>query len=226
MMSRVIVFDVNETLLDLRALDPWFQSALGDANVRGQWFSQLLQSALVSTVTDAYVDFGTIGRAALEMTAARHGKDIDEDERAALFGMMRSLPAHGEVKTALESLRDSGLRLATLTNSTEAFAMAQLESAGIAGYFDRVLSADSARRLKPAREAYENAARGLEVPIGDILMVAAHAWDIAGALRAGAGAAFVARPGMVLDPLAPQPEIVGRDLKAVAERILAVEGVS
>ncbi len=54
-------------------------------------------------------------------------------------------------------------------------------------------------------------------------LVAAHAWDIAGALRAGAAAAFVARPGMVLDPLAPAPDMVGSDLMEVAERIIEVE---
>ena len=35
--------------------------------------------------------------------------------------------------------------------------------------------------------------------------------------------AFIARPGMVLDPLAPRPDIVGADLRAVADRILATE---
>jgi 2-haloacid dehalogenase len=53
--------------------------------------------------------------------------------------------------------------------------------------------------------------------------VAAHAWDVAGALRAGAAAAFVARPGMVLDPLAPAPDVVGADLGEVADRLLEVE---
>jgi 2-haloacid dehalogenase len=50
--------------------------------------------------------------------------------------------------------------------------------------------------------------------------VAAHAWDIAGALRVGCLAAFVARPGAVLDPLAPKPDIIGADLHEVANRIL------
>ena len=51
----------------------------------------------------------------------------------------------------------------------------------------------------------------------------AHAWDVAGALRAGTAAAFVARPGMVLDPLAPRPDIVGSNLGEVVDRILATD---
>lgn len=67
------------------------------------------------------------------------------------------------------------------------------------------------------------AAARLGVAISDVRLVAAHAWDVAGALRAGCAAAFVARPGQVLDPLAPRPDVVGADLREVAERILDVE---
>lgn len=222
-MPRVCVFDVNETLLDLVALDPPFERAFGRPGVRREWFGQFLQSAFVSTITDTYVDFGTIGRAALEMVARRNGVEFAADDRDAILGTMRTLPPHPEVAAALGRLRDGGLRLAALTNSTEAVATAQLTNAGLARFFERILSADAARRLKPAREPYEMAARELGVGIGELRLVAAHAWDITGALRAGAAAAFVARPGIVLDPLAPPPDIVGADLSEVADRILEVE---
>jgi DNA-binding response OmpR family regulator len=62
---RVLVFDVIETLLDPQALDPAFESVFGDRGVRQQWFQQMLQSALVSTVTGGYRDFTQLGRAAL-----------------------------------------------------------------------------------------------------------------------------------------------------------------
>jgi 2-haloacid dehalogenase len=222
-MARVIVFDVNETLLDLTALDAPFERAFGRPGVRREWFGQFLQSAFVSTITDSYSDFGTIGRAALEMTARRNGVELAADDRDAILGTMRQLPPHPEVPAALQRLREAGLRLSALTNSTEAVATAQLTNAGLAPLFERILSADAARRLKPAREAYENAAAELGVGVGDTRLVAAHAWDIAGALRAGAAAAFVARPGMVLDPLVQAPDVIGADLAEVAERIIEVE---
>jgi len=222
-VARVCVFDVNETLLDLTALDPPFERAFGMPGVRRDWFGQLIQSAFVSTITDAYADFGSIGRGALEMVARRHGVELAAEDRDAILGTMRALPPHIEVPAALERLRDGGLRLAALTNSTEAVATAQLTHAGLAPFFEQILSADATHRLKPAREAYQTAAATLGVDVGGIRLVAAHAWDVAGALRAGAAAAFVARPGMVLDPLAPVPDIVGADLAEVAERILEVE---
>jgi 2-haloacid dehalogenase len=222
-MPRVIVFDVNETLLDLSALDAPFEDAFGKPGVRPQWFGQLLQSALVSIVTGAYTDFGTIGRAALDMVARRNSVEISAERVDAIMHTFRSLPPHPEARNALERLRASGLRLATLTNSTEAVATAQLSSAGLADLFERMFSADTVRRLKPAREPYEMAARELAVDITGMRMVAAHAWDIVGALRAGAAAAFVGRPGMVLDPLGPLPDVIGADLDEVADRILVAE---
>ncbi len=92
---RVLVFDVIETLLDLRALDPHFESVFGDSTVRQQWFQQMLQSAFVSTVTDAYRDFGQLGRAALQMTAQRRGLELSQDQQQRILGTVRQLPAHG-----------------------------------------------------------------------------------------------------------------------------------
>jgi len=222
-MSRVCVFDVNETLLDLQALDPQFERIFGDAGLRRMWFNQLLQSALVATVTNAYTDFGSIGIAALEMIAARQKVTIKEEDRRAIRDGMLHLPPHPEVEESLARLRQMGLRLAALTNSTAQVAQAQLTNAGLSGYFEQILSADAVRRLKPAPEPYHMAAQRLGIPISEMRLVAAHSWDIAGALRAGSAAAFVARPGMVLDPLVEKPDVIGADLREVAARILERE---
>jgi 2-haloacid dehalogenase len=102
-------------------------------------------------------------------------------------------------------------------------ANAQLTNAGLADLFEQILSADSVQRLKPAPEPYHMAARSLGIVPGDMRLVAAHAWDVAGAMRAGCAAAFVARPGMVLDPLVKRPDVVGNDMREVVDQILAVE---
>jgi 2-haloacid dehalogenase len=222
-MSRVCVFDVNETLLDLSALDPHFERLFGAAAFRQEWFGQMIQSALVSTVTGAYSDFGTIGTAALEMTAERHGVELSDEDRQQILETMQELPPHPEVRESLERLQDEGLRLATLTNSTQQVAENQMENSGLRQYFEQVLSADSVQRLKPAPEPYQMAAQSLKQELENIRLIAAHAWDVAGALRAGCTAAFVARPGKVLDPLIEPPDVIGGDLREVAEKILEAE---
>jgi 2-haloacid dehalogenase len=222
-MGRVQVFDVNETLLDLAGLDPHFERIFGDPGVRVAWFTQMLQSALVATVTGAYHPFGAHAMAALVMTADQAGVPLADDDKQAVAAQMRQLPAHPEVADALGRLRDAGLRLAALTNSTEEVARAQLEHAGLIDAFELVLSADTVGRLKPAPEPYRMAAERLGVAVDQVRLIAAHAWDVAGAARAGCATAFVARPGKVLDPLAERPEIVGADLTEVADAILAAD---
>jgi 2-haloacid dehalogenase len=149
--------------------------------------------------------------------------ELSDPDRDAIAAELRRLPAHPEVPAALDRLGRAGLRLAALTNSTEEVARAQLEHAGIIGRFEQVLSADMVRRLKPAPEPYLLAAERLGVPVGQVRLVAAHAWDIAGAARAGCATAFVARPGKVLDPLVEAPDVIGADLAEVADRIIAVD---
>ncbi len=222
-MPRVIVFDVNETMLDLRALDPHFEHVFGDAAVRRQWFQQFVPNFLVTVVLGTYIDFGTIGRGALDMVAERLGKTLTDDDRKRILSTIRELPPYPEVRESLERLKAAGFRLGTLTNSTKQVAQAQMQNAGLIDLFEQVLSADEVKRLKPAPEPYRMAAERFGVPVGEVRLVAAHAWDVAGAFRAGCKAAFVARPGMVLDPIHKPPDIVGRDLREVAEKIIATE---
>jgi 2-haloacid dehalogenase len=127
------------------------------------------------------------------------------------------------VRAALERLRAAGFRLAALTNSTAEVEEDQLRNANLSDLFEKALSADSGKRLKPAAEAYANAARELGVGPGEIRMVAAHVWDVQGALRAGCAAAFVERPGAMWNPLLARPDIVGTDLGEIAERVIEVD---
>ncbi|MBO0830292.1 MAG: haloacid dehalogenase type II [Streptosporangiales bacterium] len=221
-MTEVIAFDVNETLLDLSALDGPFEKLFGDAALRPQWFALMLQLSFVGGITGEYVDFTTAQRAALSMLAERQGVTVSDAATDELVGGMTTLPAHPEVAAALARLRDTPLTAVALTNSPAPVAEAQLARAGIREHFDRVMSADDVRRLKPAREPYLSVASGYGVDASQVRLVAAHAWDVAGALSAGCRAAFVARPGMVLSPIGAQPDIVGPDVDAVVARILAL----
>lgn len=225
-MRRVIAFDVNETLLDLAALDPQFLRVFGDAAVRREWFTQVIELAITAAASNVYFDFAAVGDAALTMVAARRRVALTPAARTDILGGMRALPPHPDARPGLERLRNAGFRLAALTNSSSGAAEAQLGNAGLRGYFEQVLSVDRVRRLKPAPEVYQMAAASLGVPIGAVRLVAAHSWDVAGALRAGCAAGFVSRPGKVLDPLAPRPDVVGPDLEAVAAGIIAVDGAT
>ena len=222
-MPRTIVFDVNETLLDLKALDPLFEKQFGDGNVRAAWFTQVLLTSMTITVTGDYTDFAKVGGAALHMVAERRGESVTDEQATRILQGMRSLPAHPEAAGALELLRAEGYRMVTLTNSPPAVVQAQIENSGLAAYFDQMLSVDSVRKFKPAREVYDMAARELGEEPQDLWLVAAHNWDTTGALAAGWKAAFVERPGMVPGALDRDPTVRGRDLSEVARRIIEAD---
>jgi 2-haloacid dehalogenase len=222
-VPRVLVFDVNETLLDLRALRAPFAAAFGDATSLGEWFARLLHGSLVATLTDSYEDFGTIGRRALEVVATRRGVELSDDGRDAILGTMRRLPPHPEVPAALERLRHAGFRLATLTNSSNETVRAQLGFAGLMELFEQVHSVEDVRRFKPAPEPYLMAADRLGVEPAGVRLVAAHDWDCWGAIRAGCAAAYVARNDAAF-VIGEQPDIAGADLAEVAARIVGLEG--
>jgi 2-haloacid dehalogenase len=220
-MPRIIVFDLNETLLDVDALRPLCARIFGDPLVLREWFSTVLLYSEVATLAGPYADFSAISAAVIDMIAASRALAVSPDDRDRIVTGMRTLPAHPDVRESLLRLRDAGFRTVTLTNSAPAAAAQQLTNAGIADLFEQVFSVDAVRRFKPAAEPYRYVATELGVETRALRMVAAHAWDIVGAIQAGCAAAFVARPGKVLYPLAPAPDIVGPDLRAVAEQIAA-----
>jgi 2-haloacid dehalogenase len=221
--ETVLAFDVNETLLDLKSLDPFFVRTFDDASLRPTWFAQMLQLSFAGIITGRYLDFPSAQHAALRMVARRRGVEVDEQTADEIVGTMDRLAPHPEVRRALERLREAGFKIASLTNSPPAVAEAQLVNAEIHDLFDAVISADEVRRLKPAPEPYHHAAKRLGVEPGNMRLIAAHWWDVDGALAAGCLAAFVARPGAVLNPATPIPDIVEPDIARTADAILRID---
>ena len=225
-MKPVVVFDLNETLLDMASLDATFAGIFaGDgAESRKRWFAQVLELFLTVTITGTYRSFDSLTDEALQMLAAQRRLTLAGADRAALKEALGRMPAHDDVHGGLELLRTAGFTLATLTNSTRAAAEKLVQQAGLADLLPRVLSADTIERYKPAREAYAHASSELDVEPQGVLLVAAHAWDISGALAAGCEAAFIERPGKALSPGAAAPQYRARDVRDLATQLVARHG--
>jgi len=222
-MPRILVFDVNETLLDLNALQPHFERIFCDGAMLREWFSQVIQFAEALTLAGDYRNFGEVARAALEMTAEAHGVRLSSEETERVMAGMRSLPAHAEVPKALSRLKSAGFRMVALTNSPQAVVDAQMKQTKLQEYLECNFSVDGVRKYKPSPEPYRMVAAELGVPVSQLRMVAAHAWDVGGAMQAGCTGAFIGRPGKAMFPLFPRPDVTGKDLAEVAEAILKAE---
>ncbi|HEX5445964.1 MAG TPA: haloacid dehalogenase type II [Pirellulales bacterium] len=222
-MAQIIVFDLNGTLLDLAALDPHFARAFGSPQARREWFDLVVQAVLLSVLHDDYQDFSKLAQASLRMLADRSGIVLDPSDRKAILDGLKRLPPFADVVEGLGQLKSAGYRLAVLTNSSRQSAVQLLRRHQLAGFFDAVFSVDEVRRMKPAREPYLFAARRLRVRPSGMRLVAAHAWDIAGAAQAGCATALLARPGQALNPLWPKPGLQAADLIELARKLRRFE---
>ncbi|QDS87866.1 (S)-2-haloacid dehalogenase [Rosistilla ulvae] len=216
---KVIIFDVNETLLDLAPLKTSVGKALGGReDLLPLWFSTMLHYSLVETLTDNYHHFGEIGTAALMMVAKTQGIDLDYDTaKTAIVTPLRSLPPHADVVAGITSLSKSGYKIVSLTNSSAAGVETQFKNAGLTEFFEKRYTVETLKKYKPHPDTYRMVLKDLGVKPEEVLMVAAHAWDIAGATNVGLQTAFVARPGKTPYPNAPDPDYVVKDLAELVQ---------
>src|SRR6476646_11041255 len=171
----VLVFDVNETLIDIDAMAPLFEQLFGDSRAMREWFGQLVMYSMTTALSGCYVDFFTLGQGVLRMLGDIHGVRIADPDLDRIKQAMLTMPAHPDVADGLAQLRNNGFRLVTLTNSpTGSGGPSPLENAGLGGYFERQFSVDVRRTYKPSGDVYAYACNELGVAPSDCMMVAVH----------------------------------------------------
>ena len=217
----VIVFDVNETLMNLDGVNPVFDRIFNDPAAMRLWFGGLITYSEALTLAGVYVPFTDIGGAVLRMLAATRDIAISDADAAELTNRFATMPPHPDVPPALHRLREHGFRLFTLTDNTLEISGRQLEHAGIIDLFERRFSVDeTVKRHKPAQEAYHSVATALQLEPGNICLVAAHVWDTIGAQSAGWQAGLILREGNAPLDVGPQPDYIGKDLDAIADQLI------
>lgn len=221
MKPATIIFDVNETMLDMSPLKKKINGLLGSNKGFRIWFGMLLQYSLVDNCTNNYHDFIAIANASLDMASKALNRSIRNKEKKEALATMKALSAYPDVAKGLKILKQNGFRLATLTNSPLTTLTAQLKNAKLSEYFEVTFSVDAIKKYKPSLETYKWAAEQLSINVGEAMLVAAHGWDIAGALLAGLQAAFIERKGQSLYSLSIKPQFIGKDIEDFANKIVS-----
>lgn len=218
----VLVFDVNETLLDIESIAPLFGELFGDERMLREWFAQLVMYSMSITLAGNYVTFPVLGQGVLRMLGDIHQVNVTENDAERLKTALLTMPAHPDVADGLAALRDNGFRLVSLSNSPpNPDGPTALQHSGLAGFFEHQLSVDARGVFKPSPAVYRYACETLGVAPADCMMVAAHVWDIIGAQNVGFGGALITRRGNAPLPVdgLPQPNVVAKDLRGLAERL-------
>jgi 2-haloacid dehalogenase len=219
----VLIFDVNETLIDIDSMGPLFKRVFGDERVLREWLGHLITYSMALTLSGLYKDFFSLGQGLFEMVGAIHKVQVQPAEVEALKEGMLTMPAHADVEEGLKRLKDAGFRMVTLTNSPpNKGGKTPLENTGLADFFERQFSVEWARAYKPAQTLYHRVAQELGVSPSACCMVAAHVWDTIGAQSAGMAAVLLTRPGNAPLPVPglPQPNVVAPDLPALGDRMI------
>ena len=218
----IIVFDVNETHLDITTIEPLFDRLFGDRSVLREWFAQLILYSQTMTLSGIYTPFGQLGAGTLRMVASIHSVTVANSDIDELKERMNTMPAHPDVVPALTRLRDAGFRLVTLTNSASASSPTPLERAGLGEFFERSFSVEAVRKFKPAPETYRLVAEEMNVETPELCLVACHLWDTIGAQAAGCRGALITRPHNAILPAAevPVPDLTASELTDLADQIV------
>ena len=224
MPRDTILFDINETVLDLGSLKPKFKAAFGDEAVTATWFSMLLHASTVCILTDVRSYFAALAGTMLDAIAARLGVELSDKMRADILSSFASLPPHVDIKPALTRLRSAGYRTVAFTNSSLNLVTTQIENAGLTEYFDEIVSVEETGSFKPDPKVYEFVARRINRPIEELRLVATHDWDTHGALSAGMHAAYIDRSGAPYHPLYKRPDVYATSMDDVVEQIIAGDG--
>jgi 2-haloacid dehalogenase len=219
----VLIFDVNETLIDFESMNPLFEQVFGDKRVLREWFGHLVMYSMTITLSGLYENFWSLGAGLFEMLGAIHNVDIKPEDVQALKNGMRTMPAHADAEEGLTMLKDAGFRMATLTNSPPTPGQkSPLENAGLDRFFERQFNVETVKAYKPSPVVYHMVARELEVPVSACCMVATHVWDTIGAQSVGMGGGLITRPGNapLVVPGVPQPQAIGTDLPDLARKLI------
>ncbi|TGN39094.1 haloacid dehalogenase type II [Paracoccus liaowanqingii] len=222
MTRPILVFDVNETLLDLDHLSPLFADLFGDGAVMRDWFAQLILYSQTVTLSGLHSDFATLAGGVLRMIGTIRGVRITEDDIARLRAALGSMPAHPDAADALGLLRDHGFRMVTLTNSPPSDGPSALQRSGLGPYFEQAFSVQPSGGFKPAPQTYRLVSEALNVPPSQLCLVACHVWDTIGLQALGGKGALVTHGvnALLVVPGLPQPDLTAADLTALARLIV------
>jgi 2-haloacid dehalogenase len=219
----LLIFDVNETLIDFESMHPLFERVFGDKRVMREWLGQLIMYSMTITLSGLYRDYWAIGGGCFQMVGKIHGIYITPEDTEALRQAMKTMPAHGDSAEGLKLLTDAGFRMVTLTNSPPTPGhKSPLEKAGLNRFFEKQYTIEACRAYKPAGSVYHMVAQDLDVAPGECCMVATHVWDTIGGQAAGMAGGLVTRPGNAILPIAglPQPNAIGNSLPELAQDMI------
>jgi 2-haloacid dehalogenase len=205
------IFDPRSVFATAEALYPGKGQALSQI-----WFQKIFTDTWLRTSARQYLPFGDVAAECLDYVCRALAIPLAANARDQIVAAFSELEVWPDVTDQLKRLRARGVRLAVLSNMSEAMLRANMRRNGLDRFFEAVLSTDTVQAFKPAPEAYALAMRALGLRKQEIGFAAFAAWDAAGAGWFGYPTAWVNRQGQQSEPGAPIVR-TGGDLSVVGQ---------
>ncbi|WP_420586340.1 haloacid dehalogenase type II [Ruegeria sp.] len=218
------VFDAYGTLFDVAAAarqaaaEPGFEKLQQKwPELANHWRLKQLQYTWLRAITDAHTDFWDVTQDGLDWALEATRLDSDPTLRQRLLDLYWQLQAYSEVPQMLADLKAGGLQTAILSNGSPPMLDGAVQSAGIGGLLDDVLSVESVGVFKPHSTVYDLVQQRFGGDRDEVLFVSSNGWDAAGASGYGFTTAWVNRAQEPMDRLPWSPAHVLSDLTTIPQ---------
>jgi len=216
------IFDAYGTLFDVAAAarqaagEPDFSAIKDDWPLLAEhWRQKQLSYSWLRAVTGAHCDFWQVTQEGLDWALEKTGHDGNPALRERLLQLYWELGAYPEVPAMLETLKSGGLNTGILSNGSPAMLRGAVESAGIGGVLDALLSVESVGIFKPDARVYDLVGAEFGCAKDEVLFVSSNGWDAAAATGYGFTTAWVNRAGDPVDRLPWRPVHTLDDLTGI-----------
>ena len=220
---RAVLFDAYGTLFDVYSVGQLAEQLFPG---HGQALSvlwrdkQIEYTRLVTTSNHGahYRPFWELTRAALVYALKRIVPDAAasaqlDSHTERLLDQYRHLSAFPENKAVLSALKARGIVTGILSNGDAAMLQLAVQSAGLGGLLDHVLSVDPIRKYKTHPEAYALGEQATGLAASQIAFVSCNAWDALAATWYGYQTLWVNRYQLPFEELGTQPTRTGSSLR-------------
>ena len=180
------------------------------------WFAQTLRDAFGLSHAGGYQPLKEILQSELPRTLKLLKIDLNSSQLSKIMATFSELELQPFAIEAFEVLTQADWKIVALTNGSEKSTRNLLERAGVQQYFTQVYSCDAIAITKPHPDVYKLVQNDLQ----DVWLVAAHAWDIAGARSIGMKTAFISQLEKDYLTVYPQPQITVENLLEAAYQII------
>ncbi|AHD10768.1 haloacid dehalogenase type II [Phaeobacter gallaeciensis] len=222
MAITTCIFDAYGTLFDVTAAarqaahEPEFPHLIDHwAELANHWRLKQLQYTWLRAITNAHTDFWQVTQDGLDWAMEATGLSGDPQLRKRLLDLYWQLQAYEEVPEMLRALKAAGLQTAILSNGSPKMLEGAVNSAGVSGLLDDVLSVEAVGVFKPAAQVYDLVGKRFSCQRNEVLFVSSNGWDAAGASGYGFTTAWVNRGGEPMDRLPWTPHHVLSDLSSI-----------